>query len=60
MRLAAPDRLLRIEADVAILVVGEILEARRQIDLLILEGLRGEIARHPLDKIIRERLGFRQ
>src|SRR5690606_20295551 len=60
--LSAPDRLLRTEADVAILVVGELGKRLRQLDLRPGEGTARELRGSSLDDIGGERgcaaLGF--
>src|SRR4029079_15925924 len=58
VRLALPDRLVRIEADIAILVVGEIVEAGRHRDLLFDERLLGTRPRELKHIVVAESFGF--
>src|SRR5690348_9579180 len=55
MRLSLPDRFLRIEADVAILIIGELVQAWRHRDLFFDERLLGACPRKFQHKIVAER-----
>ena len=56
VRLALPERLVRVEADVAVLVVGELFPARRHGDAHVFPGLLGQRLGQLADVVLGEGL----